>query len=359
MSRLPTTREIAAACRCSQSTVSNALRDHPRISPATREKIQRVARSLGWRANPLASAFMAHLRSTKRPRYLASLAFAVTNPRSAQIDALPPHQRESFHGARQRAEELGYVLEPVWLHEPGLNAVRLARILKSRGMPGLLVPSLLGPADYFSAFDWPSFASVALGHALPGVPLHRVAFNYSRGVPMALRRLHEMGYRRIAVIVSTAYDAKVDHGWLPPLYFEQKQPWARRCLKPLVFSETNPAERRRIASWIEETRPDVILGEYIAWHALHDLGWEIPGDVAFASFDWSVDHPDIAGIHQGHDTLGRMAVDLLTAQLLQNERGLAATPKLLLIDGSWRDAGSVPAQSTPPPGIPGSTSEGR
>jgi LacI family transcriptional regulator len=350
-SRLPTTREIAAACRCSQSTVSNALRDHPRISPATREKIQRVARSLGWRANPLASAFMAHLRSTKRPRYHANLAFAVTHPANAKIDALPPHQRESFHGARQRAAELGYVLEPVWLHEPGMNAARLARILKSRGMPGLLVPSLLGPADYFSPFDWSPFASVALGHALPGVPLHRVAFNYSRGVPMALRRLHEMGYRRIGVIVSTAYDAKVDHGWLPPLYFAQKQPWARRCLKPFVFSDSTPAERLRIAEWIEETRPDVILGEYIAWHALHDLGWKIPNDIAFASFDWSVDHPDIAGIHQGHDTLGRMAVDLLTAQLLQNERGLAATPKLLLIDGSWRDAESVPARDRPPPGI--------
>lgn len=302
---------------------------------------------MGWQANPLASAFMAHLRSTKRPRYQASLAYAVTNPASPRIEDLPPHQRQSFDGARHRAGELGYVLEPVWLHEPGLNAKRFARILKSRGIPGLLIPSLGGGADYFETFDWSAFASVALGHALPALSMHRVAFNYSRGVPLALRRLRDMGYRRIAVIVSSAYDAKVGNGWLPALYFELRQPWAEACLLPFVFTGVTPAERLRVRAWIENTRPDVILGEYLAWHALNDLGWRIPEDAAFASFDWSVDHPDIAGIHQCHDTLGRMAVDLLTTQLLQNERGLPATPRLLVISGSWRDATSVPERTSP------------
>lgn len=338
----PTTRDIAAACGCSQSTVSNALRDSPRISRERREHIQSIARSMGWRANPLASAFMAHLRATRGPRYQASLAFVVTNPASPHVEDLPPHHRESFHGARRRAEELGYILEPVWMHERGMSAARLARILRARDIPGLILPSLPAPTDFFATFDWTAFASVGLGHVLPGLPLHRVAFNYARGVPLALHRLRELGYRRIGVVVSTAYDDKVNHGWLPPLYFEQRQPWARRRLKPCVFADFTPADRRRVRAWIERTRPDVILGEYLAWHALHDLGWAIPDDVAFASFDWSGEHPEVAGLHQGHETLGGMAVDLLTSQLLQNERGLAATPKLLLIPGRWRDGPSVP-----------------
>lgn len=340
--RPPTTREIAAACGCSQSTVSNALRGDTRISPATRERIQKTATKLGWRANPLAAAFMAHLRATRRPRYQASLAFAVTGPAGPRVEDLPPHQRENFLGARRRAEELGYVLEPVWIHEPGMNAARLGRILKSRGVPGLVFPSLLGPADVLDRFDWSPFAAVALGHALPSLPLHRAAFHYGRGVPLALRRLRELGYRRIGVAVSTAYDAKVSHGWLPALYYEQSRDWARDGLRAFVFSDSTPAERRHLSDWIEHTRPDVILGEYLAWHALRDLGRRIPQDVAFASFDWSLDHPGIAGIHQGHETIGEMAVDLLAAQLLHNERGLPAIPKLLLIDGRWRDGESAP-----------------
>lgn len=347
MTRPPTTREIAAACRCSQSTVSNALRGHSRISAETREHILGVARSMGWQANPLASAFMAHLRSTKRPRYQASLCFAVTNPASPKIEDLLPHQRQSYEGARRRAAELGYVLEPVWIYEQGLTGERLARILKNRGIPGLLIPSLGGAPDYFDGFDWSGFAAVALGNALPSLPVHRVAFNYGRGVPLALHRLRDLGYRRIAVIVSQAYDSKVGNGWLPSLYFEQNQPWAGDRLHSFVFTGVTPEERVRVREWIELNRPDAILGEYLAWHALHDLGWRIPEDVAFASFDWSVDHPEIAGIHQGHDTLGRMSIDLLTTQLLQNERGLPATPKLLVISGSWREGSSVPERAIP------------
>lgn len=346
LSRYPTTREIANACSCSQSTVSSALRNDPRISEETRIRIQQTATAMGWRANPLAAAFMAHLRSTKPPRYQASLAFAVSHPQSAKIEDLPPHQRDNFRGAKERAEQSGYVLEPVWVREPGLNADNLARMLESRGIPGLIIPSLVSPTTLFSAFDWNRFSSVALGAGLAESLLHRVTFNYNRGVPMALRRLFEMGYRRIGVVVSTAYDQKVNHGWLYPLYYEQKQPWGRQWIKSCIFSGTDELEdRRRVRAWIEKERPDVILGEYLAWHVIHELGWSIPEDVAFATFDWSSEHPEVAGIYQSHDVIGAMAVDLLAAQLTQNERGLSPVPKLLQIEGKWRDGDSVPLRA--------------
>ncbi|MET0261429.1 MAG: LacI family DNA-binding transcriptional regulator, partial [Rariglobus sp.] len=207
--RFPTTREIATACGCSQSTVSNALRNDTRISEETRLRIQRVATEMGWKSNPLAAAFMAHLRSTKPARYQASIAFCVSNPDSPRIEDLPPHQRENFHGARERAEQLGYVLEPIWVCQPGMTAEGLGRMLFSRGTPGLIIPRVITPSPVFSGFDWDSFSAVALAHTLFDLPLHRVTFNYNRSVPMALRRLYELGYRRIGVIVSNAYDEKV------------------------------------------------------------------------------------------------------------------------------------------------------
>ncbi|WP_162525159.1 LacI family DNA-binding transcriptional regulator [Rariglobus hedericola] len=347
VSRYPTTREIADACECSQSTVSNALRNDPRISLATRERIQKIATEMGWRANPLAAAFMAHLRSTKAPRYQANLAFIVSHPHSARAEDLPAHQYDNFLGARERAEQAGYVLEPVWVCEPGVNSGNLARMLQSRGIHGLLIPGMINPSTsaVFERFSWENFSSVALGSGLAQSPLHRVAFNYNKSVPMALHRLFEMGYRRIAVIVSTAYDQKVNHGWLYPLYYEQMQPWGRQWIKLCVFSGTdNTEDRRHVRSWIEQERPDVILGEYLAWHVIHDMGWRIPDDIAFATFDCSSEHPEIGGIYQCHDVIGAMAVDLLTTQLTQNERGLSPMPKLLQIEGNWRDGESVPVR---------------
>ncbi|MDF3057090.1 MAG: LacI family transcriptional regulator [Rariglobus sp.] len=347
LSRYPTTREIAAACACSQSTVSNALRNDPRISEETRTRIQQVATDMGWRPNPLAAAFMSHLRSTKAPKYQANLAFVVSNPESARVEDLPPHQRDSFIGARERAGQLGYVLEPVWVREPGINSDNFARMLQHRGIHGLIIPGLISPTNLFTTFEWGSFSSVALSSGLAGSPLHRVAFNYNRAVPMALHRLFEMGYRRIGVIVSTAYDKKVNHGWLYPLYYEQKQPWGRQWIKSCIFSGTDASDRRRVRAWIEKERPDVILGEYLAWHVIHEMGWTIPSDVAFATFDWSDEHLEVGGIYQGHEIIGAMAVDLLTSQLTQNERGLPLIPKLLQIEGKWRDGESVPQRGEP------------
>lgn len=343
-SRYPTTREIADACACSQSTVSNALRGDPRISLATRERIQKIATEMGWRANPLAAAFMAHLRSTKAPRYQATLAFAVSNPDSPRVEDLPCNQQDLFHGARVRAEQLGFVLEPVWLHAPGINAGNLARMLKNRGVPGMILPGLVRPTDFFSTFDWSALATVAVGHVLAATPLHRVAFNYTKSVPMALRRLFELGYRRIAVIVSNAYDKKVNNGWLYPLYYEQQQPWGRQWIKSCIYSGSEASDRDRVRAWIEEEQPDVILGEYLAWHVIRDMGWTIPRDVAFATFDRSADHPDIGGICQCHDILGVMAAEMLATHVTQNERGLSATPKLVVIEGKWRDGESVPSR---------------
>jgi DNA-binding LacI/PurR family transcriptional regulator len=157
VSRYPTTREIATACGCSQSTVSNALRNDPRISEDTRARIQKIASEMGWKTNPLAAAFMAHLRSTKPPRYHATLAFAVSHPQSARVEDLPAHQRDNFKGAKDRAEQLGYVLEPIWVGEPGINADNLARMLQSRGIPGLIIPSMVSPTTLFSSFEWDRF----------------------------------------------------------------------------------------------------------------------------------------------------------------------------------------------------------
>lgn len=348
-SRIPTTREIAEACGCSQSTVSNALRGDHRISDETRRRIQKTATDMGWRANPLASAFMAHLRATRAPRYQATLAFAVTNPAGPRVEDLPHNQRENFHGARARAEELGFRLEPLWLHEPGLNAGNLLRVLHNRGIPGLVLPGLPQPLPWLDDFPWDALGVVALGQTLQQTPLHRVSIDYSHSIPMALRRLRALGYRRIGVVVSTAYDHKVNHGWLYPLYYEQRH--GVRPIRTCVFDGSSATDRLRVRGWIEREQPDAILGEYLAWHTLRDLGLRVPDDVAFATFDCSPEHPEIGGIDQRHDVIGASAVDLLATQLLHNERGLPSVCKKLLIEGGWRDAPSVP-ERVPLRGLP-------
>ncbi len=57
MARYTTITEIAKRLGISHSTVSRALNDHPRISEATKQKVQELAKQLGYQRNTSAHAF--------------------------------------------------------------------------------------------------------------------------------------------------------------------------------------------------------------------------------------------------------------------------------------------------------------
>ena len=63
-------REVAAAAKVSVMTVSLALRDNPRISATTRERVKRLAAELGYHPDPELSRLMNHLRVSRTARAL-------------------------------------------------------------------------------------------------------------------------------------------------------------------------------------------------------------------------------------------------------------------------------------------------
>src|SRR5688500_3309706 len=80
----PTLRMIAQRAGLSGSAVSMALRTHPRISAATRERVQRIARELGYRPDPDVAKLMNHLRLRHKPRFNVSLVALTTIPENEE-----------------------------------------------------------------------------------------------------------------------------------------------------------------------------------------------------------------------------------------------------------------------------------
>ncbi len=50
--------DVARSAGVHRTTVSLALRNHPRIPQATRDRVKQIANDLGYRINPLVSALM-------------------------------------------------------------------------------------------------------------------------------------------------------------------------------------------------------------------------------------------------------------------------------------------------------------
>jgi len=336
----PTLRQIATACGVSVSTVSRDFNGHPSIPAATRRKIERKARSMGWRPNPLASAYMAHLRSTQQPRHQANLAFLISFNDRHRFADLPGYHKHVFEGSRERALALGYSLEPVWLHSVDFKMDRLDTMLRTRGILGLVVHGgNLGPA-VFEGFDWSNYALATWGFGMTEPHMHRAAHNLADGMQMMLPRLRAYGYRRVALVISQYLDQLQDHASLA--YYLYGQHMAGEPARVMTYACKQPGKVARIEAWLREHRPDAVIGDDDVRVAMERLPAKLARGMAFISVNWDEGMPEYGGLDHRPRLIGSNVLDLLAGQIIRNERGIPASPKLLLNEGRWVDGPSVP-----------------
>ena len=133
-----TMETIAKKVGVSRNAVSLALRNHPSISQATREKILAAAAELGYQRNPAYGELMSQMRLKGHGSTQATLALfnANKNPMAfAEHPTIPLY----VEGCRRRAGELGYPLDTFWLHQPNTDSKRWIDILETRGIRGIVL----------------------------------------------------------------------------------------------------------------------------------------------------------------------------------------------------------------------------
>ena len=118
-----TLQDVAEASGVHRTTVSLALRDHPRIPQATRDKVKATAARLGYQINPLVAALMQSRRLGKPVKHM-TLAYVTNYPTRYGWKPVHHDRPDFFPGAVARARELGYNLEDFWLAEPGMTPAR-------------------------------------------------------------------------------------------------------------------------------------------------------------------------------------------------------------------------------------------
>lgn len=333
----PSLKAVARRAGVSLSTASRALHGHPRLLAATIEAVRAAAREVGYHANPFISDAMRRVRSRGRLGHLGAIAYLTFHDTALGWQRNPTYAR--FHeGALQRANDLGFSLDLIWAREPRLQAKRLTAILRARGIVGVVVgPRPVQPqAD---VIDWAQFSSASVGVPLPQVGLHQAGSHHARLMERMLAVLRDRGYRRPGLVLLEAQISKTDPGWVTTWYYRQRELPAARRVPLLVL----PAlQEKRVVQWATKYRPDVVIGvEEEIGRTLVRAGWRVPEEIGFAHLSRPERDNAPAGMDQRPRAIGAAAVDLVANQIFSGERGLAATPRVLLIEGEWVDGWSV------------------
>lgn len=338
--RRVTIRDIAKEAGVHFTTVGLALRGSSQLPESTRERIKAIAESMGYRPDPMLSALNVYRRSKRPPRYQATLAWINNWPRPEALHANTGF-REYFTGAKQRAEQMGYVLEEFWACAPGMTPGRLAGILRARNIEGVLLAPQPHPLSQ-PPLDCANFAVVSFGYSLKPAIFNVVTNHHFHSMNLVLKKLMDLGYRRIGFFGEEDWDEKVENSWLGGLALARWRNPRLEDVPPLLERETM---ERDLAHWLKEYRPDVVISYSAAVNWLRKLGKRVPEDMGFASLSLGSQEKDLSGLNQNDSRIGQVAVDSVISMLHSGERGIPAVATRILVESDWVEGTTLRVQS--------------
>ena len=337
MSNGITMKSIAAQAGVTQATVSMSLANNPRIPPVTRERIQAIAKKLGYQPNPYVSTLMRIRRAGKPLKDKPALAL-VCAMRTA--DGWRNHTaatiRQMREGALERAGMRGYRAQEFWLHRDGMSNERFSEMLHARGIQGLLI-SPLAEGDPPPALRWGYFAAVSLSVPLPALTVTTVCNDHYFSSLQAVRECHRRGYRRPGLVLRNVHQTRFQGRWQAGVLVSS-QILPDLAVAPTLYVEDfdNPAP---ILRWLKKEKPDVIISP--AGPTLNDIltnaGWKIPDDIGTVWLACPRLGDFTSGIWQNGRMIGALAVDTLVSIVERHEHGLPEQATTLMVEGQWNE----------------------
>jgi LacI family transcriptional regulator len=326
---------VAEAAGVSKSAVSLALRNDPRLAPATRRRVQEVAARLGYRKNPVVASLMAQLRVSQTPKFQANIALINCSTERTLFD------RYSFgefrRGIREHAGRAGFGVDAFWTAGPGRHPRRLRQILQARNIRGVIVTVTVDSrplfADHREFLD--EFCLVAVGAGRSDPPLHRASNNQFQTALHAVESAFALGYRRPGLVLWDKLDRLLDRrfsaGFLAGVH-DMAESAAQR-VAPLLLDSP---DARAVGLWLRAEKPDVVITdqtEMAAW--VREMRVKVPEELGLMHLDWGPHLVEWGGVQQNSRAVGAAAADLVINQTVNNELGAPEKPKLVLIDSEF------------------------
>ena len=330
----PTQQDVAKIAGVHRTTVSLALKNSPQIPPATREKIRKLARKIGYVPDPMLSALTAYRRASRPAAFQGSLVWLVNNDPVYNYDWQIPSLKRIYEGAHLNARNHGYNMEVVNLYSDRMTPRRVAAILKARNVQGLILAPQPRP-NMTMEFPWDEFSLVAIGYSLASPRLHTVEAAQYRGMRELVDRMKVRGYSRIGLAFTSNQDGKTDRNYLAGYLVGHYEQEGLSFVPPLV-SFANWPEPRVFRQWYRRHRPDAIIAGHATFlEFVRQIGLRVPEDVGLACLQLVTRDGEMSGMCENLEDAGRVAVDQVVSMIMHGEKGVPKTSLHIGIEGEW------------------------
>ncbi len=331
--RRRTLADVAKLAGVSLMTASYAMRNNPKISRPTRDRVQRAAKKIGYVPHPEIGRLMHLLRSKRLPSYQATLGLLSFS--HLVHAASHRYTQDVIAGARQRAAALGYTVDLLSVDYAKLSQARLTTMLKSRGIRGVLIPPLAAIEDCSQLLDWSQFSIMAATYSAQNLIVNRVVPHHQNNIMLAISQLQKLGYRRLGLVLTGSLVRRANFAYQAVLALHQQL--GEFATIPAVTLESDRSEELAgtIEPWVREHRPDAILTAENAVPVLRRLiGPRFGSEIKVCLLD----HPGkgrAAGVDQHPFVIGETAVDFLAGQVQRGEVGFEQHPRVTMVEGTW------------------------
>src|ERR1700716_4569135 len=183
-------RDVAQTSGYSPATVSIVLNNAPLaryIAPATKNRIEEVARKLGYRPNA-----MARFLRSKRTHSVGVLFFDITDPFCTLV----------MRGIENTLYQASYVSIFADAHNLRNRFERYLEMLLERHVEALIVVAnwLFVDIQLLGDLSKRNIPAATIGWELPGDTISSVMVDNETGARLALEHLYQLGHRKIAFI---------------------------------------------------------------------------------------------------------------------------------------------------------------
>jgi LacI family transcriptional regulator len=320
-------QRLAATLGLAKSTVSMALRDNPRISAATRQRVRTAAADLGYVQDADLATVMAHVQARQPRAYQGNIAIVpIIQTRVSARQIL---------GCERRALKLGYRTELFADHPSHPN---LAKLLDARGILGVVFVGWpwrnLPDAGEPLRLICERFPCSVVAARPDSPPMHGVMNDVHLSMRTAFTNVLRLGYRRPGALINPYLDDLQDQAYTGAFLAAQRRlPEADRIEPGYIVHR-----REESMDWIFRNRPDcIITHDNTLLKQLQAVNVSVPEQIGLVHLDLheGLEGPPHSGIDQNHDLMGESAMDLVVAQIHRGEQGVPPTQKCLLVEGRW------------------------